>query len=61
MELYGVMSSDDAAWVHAVASNVEGSTSRWLVSLHDERAPELTDLDTFMQALQEQFEDPMVA
>lgn len=55
------MYSDNAAWVHAVTSNLEGSASGWLVSLRDEGTPELTDLDAFMQALREQLEDPKAA
>lgn len=56
MEHYGVMYPDNAAWVHAVTSNLEESASGWLVSLHDEGTPELTDLDIFMQALREQLD-----
>lgn len=33
----------------------------WLVSLHDEDAPELIDLNTFMQALQKHFKYPLAA
>lgn len=45
------MYPDDATWVHVIAINLEESASEWLVSLHDEEAPELDDLDAFMQAL----------
>lgn len=60
MEHYRGMYQDDAAQVHAVASHLEGSALGWLVSLHDEPL-ELDDLDTFMQGLWEQFEEPMAA
>lgn len=52
---------DNAARVHAVATNLEGSTSGWLMSLHGGEAPMLNSLDVFMQILRERFEDPMVA
>lgn len=55
------MYPDDAAWVHIIAINLDESTSEWLVSLHDDDAPELVNLNAFMQALWEQFKDPMGA
>ncbi|KAG8135033.1 hypothetical protein E2320_008088, partial [Naja naja] len=42
---------DDAARVHTVVSNLEVSTARWLMSLHDVGAQELGDLDVFIQIL----------
>lgn len=44
MEHYGVMYPDDVTWVHAIATNLKEETLEWLVSLHDEDAPELIDL-----------------
>lgn len=50
MEHYGVIYPDDTGWVHE-------SSLEWLVFLHDEDTPEL--VDTFVEALQERFKDPM--
>lgn len=50
------MYPDDATQVHKVVSNLEGGATRRLVSMHDSRAPELGDLDTFMQILRTRFE-----
>lgn len=61
MERYWGMYPDNIAQVHAIAANLEGKTLGWLVSLHDTEAPELANLDAFMQTLQEQFKDPMAA
>lgn len=47
------MYPDDMAWVHIIMVNLEESPSEWLVLLHDELD------DIFIQALQEQLEDPM--
>lgn len=47
----GGMYPDNKAWVHVVVVNLDKSASEWLVSLHDEDAPELVNLDAFMQAL----------
>lgn len=52
MECYGEIYPDDATWAHVV-SNLEGSASGWLVSLHNEKTLELNDLDAFMQTVQE--------
>ncbi|KAK9407787.1 hypothetical protein NXF25_006561 [Crotalus adamanteus] len=60
MEHYGGMYPDDAAHVHAVASNPKG-ISGWLVSLHDAGVRRVDDLDAFMQNLQGQFEDSIAA
>ncbi|KAG8139619.1 hypothetical protein E2320_002381 [Naja naja] len=43
--------------VNAVTSNLEGSAAVCLVSLHNEETLELQDVDAFMQALQDRFED----
>lgn len=61
MEHYRRMYPDNAAWIYAIASNLEDDIAEWLVSLHDARAWDLGDLDAFMQILRRRFEDPMVA
>lgn len=58
MECYGVMYLQDAARVHIRAVNLNKSALEWLVSLHYKDAPELVNLNAFMQALQERFKDP---
>lgn len=45
--------------VHTVAANLEGDAARWLVSLHEGKAPELGDLNAFMQILCGWFKYPM--
>lgn len=53
LEHYGAMHPDNADQVHVITDNLEETASEWLVLLHDKNTPELDNLDTFIQALQE--------
>lgn len=53
----GGMYPEDTAQVYAIAANLEGRSSGWMV--HDAEALELAYLDAFMQTLWEWFKDPM--
>ncbi|KAK9407417.1 Retrotransposon-derived protein PEG10 [Crotalus adamanteus] len=58
LKRYGGRHPDDSLRVNAISMNLEGDAMEWLVSLFDEVAPELHDVDPFMQELQNPFEDP---
>lgn len=47
----------DQAMVRAVTVNLEGEAAEWVTQLHDEDAPELGNIDTFLQELRVRFED----
>lgn len=55
MEHYEAMYPDDMVWS---LSSVNLQSGWWCCMM---KMPDLDDLDVFMQALQEWFEDPMVA
>lgn len=61
MELYGVIYPDNMAWVYVVVVDLEERALKCLLSLHDENVPELENLDPYMQALRERFEEPTTA
>lgn len=51
--------ADDEAWVDVIVTNLEGEMAEWVTTLHDERAPELANLDAFLCELRAWFSDPM--
>lgn len=53
------MHPDKPSHVSAVTSNLERNTVKWLVSLYDEGAPKMMNVDTLMQELWNRLEDPM--
>ncbi|KAG8132951.1 hypothetical protein E2320_010764 [Naja naja] len=57
MDCYKVMYPENMTQIHAIAANLEKAASKWLVSLHDDDALELINLNEFMQALREHFQD----
>ncbi|KAK9396640.1 RGAG4: Retrotransposon gag domain-containing protein 4 [Crotalus adamanteus] len=61
VERYGDRYPDDGSQVNVISVNLEGEVAEWLVSLYDEAAPELHDVDAFMQELWNRFEDPTKA
>ncbi|KAK9395668.1 interleukin-4 receptor subunit alpha [Crotalus adamanteus] len=48
---------DGAMMVNAVAANLEGEAANWVTNLHDDGAPELNDINLFMEQLRDQLED----
>lgn len=61
VERYGDRYPNDGSQVNVILVNLEGEVAEWLVSLYDEAAPELHDVDDFMQELWNRFEDPTKA
>lgn len=49
---------DTMARVHVIVVNLEESALKCLLSLHDENAPELENLDPYMQGLRERLKSP---
>lgn len=47
----------DQEMITAITENLEGEAAEWVAQLHDEDAPELGDVDKFLQELRERFED----
>lgn len=43
--------------MNVVTSNLEGDTVEWLVSLYDEEAPELMNVDVLVQQMRYRFQD----
>lgn len=51
------MYADNEACVATIMANLEGEATEWVVSLHNEGAPKLEDLDVFLGELRAQFGD----
>lgn len=43
--------------ISATTDNLEGEAAEWVTQLHDEGAPELNNIDDFLQELRTRFED----
>lgn len=43
--------------VNAMTANLEGEATEWVTNLHDDGAPELLDVNLFMEQLRASFED----
>uniref|UniRef100_A0A8C6VH31 Uncharacterized protein n=1 Tax=Naja naja TaxID=35670 RepID=A0A8C6VH31_NAJNA len=59
MEEYGKDFSSEAAKVRCVTKALEGMASKWMVTLHNDNAPQLMNYDLFMAALHARFEGPL--
>lgn len=59
MQEYKADLSTKAAWVRCTTMTLEGNAVEWMVSLHNDDAPELRSFDWFMMALCKRFEDPL--
>lgn len=51
MDQYGDAYLDEMACVNAINASMEGEAADWVVLLHDEAAPELGNVDAFMEEL----------
>lgn len=47
----------DRVMVRAVTVNLEGQAAEWVTQLHDKDAPELGNINTFLQELKSRFKD----
>ncbi|KAK9399584.1 hypothetical protein NXF25_012603, partial [Crotalus adamanteus] len=61
LEKYGDRYPNDESKVNVISANLAGDAVERLVLLYDEAAPELHDVDAFMQELWNQFDDPAKA
>ncbi|KAG8124614.1 hypothetical protein E2320_019845 [Naja naja] len=52
------MTPEMPSCVNAVTLNLEGDAMEWLVSFSNEEAPELMNMDTFVEGMWGRFEDP---
>ncbi|KAL8187835.1 UNVERIFIED_CONTAM: hypothetical protein K2H54_056504 [Gekko kuhli] len=59
LNAWGHLFPSEARMVDYIAAQLQGGVADWYVSLHQVRDPELHEVDTFMQALQMKFEDPL--
>uniref|UniRef100_A0A8C6XI66 DUF4939 domain-containing protein n=1 Tax=Naja naja TaxID=35670 RepID=A0A8C6XI66_NAJNA len=56
MEEYGEDFSSEAAKVRCVTRALEGTAAKWMVTLHNDNAPQLMNYDLFMTALRARFD-----
>uniref|UniRef100_A0A8C5SGU8 Uncharacterized protein n=1 Tax=Laticauda laticaudata TaxID=8630 RepID=A0A8C5SGU8_LATLA len=59
MKEYGENFSLEAAKVKCVTRALEETAAKWMVTLHNDNAPQLMNYDLFMTALHTRFEDPL--
>lgn len=57
LDQYDPAYSEAAAMVNAVAANLEGEAAEWVTSLHNEDAPEMTNINAFLDEFRARFED----
>lgn len=57
LDCHALIYPNDPAIVHVVTSNLEGEASQWVIQLHNEDAPELGNIDAFLQELRIRFKD----
>lgn len=62
MELYAGVWADlatEAARVRCMTMALKSTRVEWMVSLHNDNAPEFQNFDQFMKTLQKWFKDPL--
>lgn len=57
VDCYAPTYPDERVMVNVVAANLEGEAAEWMTSLHDEDAPELGNVDLFLEELRAKFEN----
>lgn len=48
LDCYASVYPDNSVMMNMVAVNLEGEAAEWVTSLHDEQAPELQNINLFM-------------
>lgn len=59
MQEYGPDINTKGAKGWCVSMELEGTTAKWMVTLHNDDASKLRNFDHFMGVLQKYFEDPL--
>lgn len=59
MQEYGQETATEGSKVKCVTMTLEEATARWMVTLHNDNAPELRNFNHFMTALRKHFKDPL--
>lgn len=57
LDLYALAYLDKVTMVNAIVVNLEGEAADWVTDFHDEGAPELGNIDSFLAELRARFED----
>uniref|UniRef100_A0ACB8F3J6 Uncharacterized protein n=1 Tax=Sphaerodactylus townsendi TaxID=933632 RepID=A0ACB8F3J6_9SAUR len=60
LEIHGDDFRSDRDRVFEIGTRLGGEAANWLISLVEEDAPEIHDLEQFLLALRHRFEDPLV-